>query len=353
MTSARSRFASLVAFDFSQADWRDAVRGTVVTAAVTSIPVLEGDLAKAIPLSIGAAFIAICEAGQPFSHRWRTMLWTTAALMIAVYLGSAMSDFYLLAIAATGVLAFVCGAVGFLGPRVAVGGLLSLVLFTIYVGVPVPLDDAFTSAALVGLGGLIQAAASVAMGAIRGQHRPPQPERVPFPPASDLWRGEHTFLRHGIRLAVTMMIATAISESVSLPHPYWLPMSVAWMSKPDHDGTAVRVLHRMVGTIVGLMVAYLIVIVFNPSGGGFLPAAIVGVALAIAFIWANYATAVAGVTLWVVSLFAMVGDPVATTMDARLLATAAAAVLVVLAASVSDWVTIVVKRRDEHRHRKR
>jgi uncharacterized membrane protein YccC len=350
MTSARSRFASLMAFDFSNADWRDAVRGTVVTAAVTSIPVIEGDLTKAIPLSIGAAFIAICEAGQPFSHRWRTMLWTTAALMVAVGLGSAISDFYLLAIAVTGVVAFMCGAIGFLGPRVAVGGLLSLVLFTIYVGVPVPLDDAFTSATLVGVGGLIQAAASVAMGMIRGQHRLPQPEPVAFPPATDLWRGQHAFLRHGIRLAVVMTIATAISESVSLPHPYWLPMSVAWMSKPDHDGTVVRVLHRLVGTVLGLIAAYLIVIAFEPSGGGFFPVVIFGVALAIAFIWVNYAVAVAGVTLWVVSLFAMVGDPVVSTMDARLLATAAAAVLVLLATWVSDWQATLMERRDEQRH---
>lgn len=135
-----------------------------------------------------------------------------------------------------------------------------------------------------------------------------------------------------------------------MPHPYWLPMSVAWMSKPDHDGTVVRVLHRLVGTVLGLIAASLVVIVFDPTGGGFFPAAIVGVALAIAFIWANYATAVAGVTLWVVSLFAMVGDPVVSTMDARLLATAAAAVLVLASTWISDWMTSAMRRRDERRH---
>ena len=109
------------------------------------------------------------------------------------------------------------------------------------------------------------------------------------------------------------------------------------MSKPDSDGTVVRVLHRMVGTAVGLLVAFLAVVAFQPSGGEFLPLAFIGVALAIAFIWANYAIAVTGVTIWVVSLFAMVGDPVVATMDARLLATAGAAVLVLLASWLSEW----------------
>lgn len=341
MAKVRSRLATLIAFDFSHADWPDAVRGTIVVAIVTAIPVMLGDFEKAIPLSIGATFIAISEAGLEFSRRWRTMLWTTAALMGAVGLGAALSNVYFLAIAVTAVVAFICGVIGFLGPRFAVGGLLSVVLFAIYVGVPVPLDDALTSAALVGLGGLVQSTASIGMNVVRGKHRLPQSPQQSLPGIADLWRGDHTFLAHGIRLALVMAIATTISESLSVPHPYWLPMSVAWMSKPDRDGTVVRVLHRMVGTIAGLLVAFLAVVLFRPSAGTFLPLALVGVAFAIAFIWANYAIAVTGVTIWVVSLFAMVGDPVVSTMDARLLATAGAAVLVLLAA----WIPTLLARR--------
>lgn len=337
MSTARSRLASLVEFDFSIADWPDAARGTLITAIVTIIPVLTGDLEKAIPLSIGAAFIAISEAGQTFSLRWRAMLWTTLGLMVAVGLGSALSNAYLMAIGVTAIVSFICGAMGFMGRRAAVGGLLALVLFTIYVGVPVPLDDAFVSAALVGLGGVIQTSASVGMSLIRGKHRLTQPDPQRRPPLTDLWQGDHTFLAHGIRLAIVMTIATTISESLSIPHPYWLPMSVAWMSKPDHDGTVVRVLHRVVGTVGGLLIAFLAVVAFRPTGSGFVPLALIGVAIAIAFIWVNYAVAVTGVTIWVVSLFAMVGDPVVSTMDARLLATAGAAVLVLLAISLSDW----------------
>jgi len=106
---------------------------------------------------------------------------------------------------------------------------------------------------------------------------------------------------------------------------------VAWMSKPDHDGTIDRVLHRLVGTVMGLLATAAIVFAVQPDDTGFLVLSLAGAAIAIAFIWANYAVAVAGVTIWVVSLFGMVGDPVVTTVDIRLLATVAAAVLVIAA----------------------
>lgn len=337
MAHFRSRLATLIEFDFSQADWRDALRGALVTAIITVPFVLNGELTTIIPLSIGAAFVAIAEAGQPFGNRWRTMLWTTAILMVAVTLGSALSNLTLIAVIASGIVAFIGGAVGFLGRRAAVGGLLGLVLFVIYIGVPVSLDDAFTSGALVGLGGFLQTVAAVVMGIVRKQHRSIPLQAPPRPALSDLRRGDHRFLRHGIRLAIVIMIATSISESISLPHPYWLPMSVAWMSKPDHDGTVVRIVHRLVGTMVGLLIASLLVVIFQPNGASFLPIALLGAAVAIAFIWANYAIAVTGVTIWVVALFGMVGDPVVETMDIRLLATVAAAALVLIATWLFDW----------------
>jgi MFS family permease len=337
MANYRSRLTTLLEFDSSQTDWRDALRGALVTAIITLPFVLNGDLTKIIPLTIGAVFVAIAEAGQPFGDRWRTMLWTTAILMLAVTAGSALSNLTVMAVIASGLVALVGGAVGFLGRRAAVGGLLGLVLFVIYVGVPVSLDDAFISGALVGLGGVIQTIAAVTMGVIRKQHRLPRSDIKPRPALSDLWKGNHTFLSHGIRLAIVIMIATSISESISLPHPYWLPMSVAWMSKPDNDGTVVRIVHRLVGTIVGLLFVLLLVVVFQPDGTSFLPIALVGAAVAIAFIWANYAIAVAGVTVWVVALFGMVGDPVVETMGLRFLATVAAAALVLIATWVFDW----------------
>ena len=329
MGAVRDRMGSLLSFDFALFDWRDALRAALVTAAITSVPVIQGDPKAAIPLSIGAVFAAVAEAGQPFGQRWRTMVGTTAALMGAVYLGSVLSETALLAIVVTAPIAFACGLAGAIGKRAAVGGLLTLVIFSIYVGVPVPMDDAAPTAVLLGLGGLVQTIVTVAMGLMRGQHRVPASPMAATPTTLTAKLRNPLFLTHATRLAVIMTIATAISENFNIPHPYWLPMSVAWMSKPDHSGTVDRVTHRLVGTVVGLLVTAGIVLASRPGDYGFLALSLVGAAIAIAFIWANYAVAVAGVTIWVVSLFGMVGDPVVTTVDIRLLATVAAAVLVI------------------------
>ncbi len=83
MGAARDRIGSLLAFDFTGFDWRDALRGALVTALITSVAVVQGDLRTVIPLSIGAVFAAVAEAGQPFGKQWRTMLGATAALKLA------------------------------------------------------------------------------------------------------------------------------------------------------------------------------------------------------------------------------------------------------------------------------
>lgn len=339
--SSQRSLSSLIAFDFSTSDWRDATRGALVTATVALIPVVQGRPDLAVPLSIGAVFAAVSEAGQPFGSRWRTMLWTTAALMGAAFLGQSLSESTLLAIVVTAPVAFLAGSIGSFGRRAAVGGLLTLVLFSIYVGVPVPLQDAPSTALLVGLGGFVQTVATVAMGLARHQHRQQQPDN-----SGNTQRWQRIFVVHGVRLAVVMVIATSISESLSLPHPYWLPMSVAWMSRPDRDGTVDRVLHRLTGTVVGLLITAALSVAFNPSTLGFLAISLIGAAVAISFIWVNYAVAVAGVTMWIIAIFAMVGDPVVSTMDMRFVATVAAAILVLAGALVP----VAVDRLRSGRH---
>jgi len=37
-------------------------------------------------------------------------------------------------------------------------------------------------------------------------------------------------------------------------HQYWIPMTVAWISKPDSTGTRVRVAQRVGGTALAVLV---------------------------------------------------------------------------------------------------
>ncbi len=333
MSSYRGRLASLVRFDLSKADWPDALRAAVVVTIVTAIPIVNGDWTLAIPLHIGAVFVAVSEAGQPFGQRWRTMLWTTAALMAAAFVGHAVSDWAIVAIALTAPVAFACGAIGSKSARGALGGMFTLVTFTIYIGMPVPVQDAGATVLLIGLGGFAQTVAAVAMGIARGQHRGPW--------TIERWASgwDRAFVIHGVRLAIVMVIATAISEAASLPHPYWLPMTVAFMCKPDRDGTVDRVIHRLAGTCVGLAIMWAFDVALSPSAGVFLFVSLLGATIFVAFSRVNYAVAVTGVTIWIVGVLGAVGDPVASTMGLRLLATAMAAALVLAAFFVPSRLT--------------
>ena len=73
------------------------------------------------------------------------------------------------------------------------------------------------------------------------------------------------------------------------------------------------------------------------QGNEWLPVSVLGAGLLIAYIWVNYATAVAGVTLYVMAAFVMVGDQVDDTIIMRMLDTTIAAVLVLSAAWVDQW----------------
>ena len=346
-----SRWGTLAEFDRSRFDLTDAIRGSLVTALVVVVPVAQGNFIAAIPLSIGAVFTAIAEAGHPLGRRWRVMLWTTLWLMVAAALGNGIADYAVAVVLVTAPVAFIAGLAGIAGSRAGVIGLLSLVIFTIYAGVPVPLDDAGHTAALIGLGGLAQTSVCVLASLVQARRTSDRPllshlralQVADHPPLalSTLTTSGRPFLVHAIRLTVVLVVATAISEATPIPHQYWLPMSVAWMSKPDHDGTTNRVLHRVVGTILGLGVIGLLDFLLSPAPYGFAVISVFGAAVTIGFIWMNYATAVTGVTVWIMALFAMVGDPILETMGLRLLATLAAAGLVLLA----FWVPGLLDRR--------
>lgn len=327
------KFGTLLAFDLARLDLRDVIRISAVAAIVTAIPLAAGNPTAALPLSIGAVFSGVAEAGLPFGYRWRAMLWTTLWLMVGVFLGSVVSNSVWFAIALSLPVAFIAGAAGYRGPRAAVAGLLALVVFTIYSGTPVPLDDAFTSAALMGLGGLSQFLIAVIACVILGRHRIPRQPEVGVPLTS-LFNGNRMFLTHAIRLAIVIGIATAISELISMPHQYWLPMTVAWMSKPDPHGTVNRVIHRIAGTLIGVVIIGGVDFFISPGTWGFYTLSMIGAAIAVAFIWVNYATAVIGVTMWVIGLFALLSDPVAETLVLRIVLTVAAGVMVLIAAMV-------------------
>jgi uncharacterized membrane protein YccC len=64
--------------------------------------------------------------------------------------------------------------------------------------------------------------------------------------------------RHSIRLAAAATMATAIAEAFRLPRGYWAVVTVLVVLKPNFGGTIERVIQRIVGTLIGGVIAMLI-----------------------------------------------------------------------------------------------
>jgi uncharacterized membrane protein YccC len=127
--------------------------------------------------------------------------------------------------------------------------------------------------------------------------------------------------RHGVRLGVTLAVATALYRVLDLPRGYWVPLTVAFVLRPDFGGTFTRGAQRYAGTIVGVVTATALTALLDP--GDWTLVALVGVfAVGVyALLFANYALFTGSVTALIVFFVAFDGVSEWTAVTDRLLDT--------------------------------
>jgi uncharacterized membrane protein YccC len=130
-----------------------------------------------------------------------------------------------------------------------------------------------------------------------------------------------TAFRHGVRLGATLAVATAVYRLFDLPRGYWVPLTVAFVLKPDFGGTFSRGLQRYAGTIIGSVVASAITALLDP--GNWTLVVLVGIFAAgiYTFIFANYLLFTTSVTALIVFFVAFDGVSEWTAVTDRLLDT--------------------------------
>ncbi len=64
-----------------------------------------------------------------------------------------------------------------------------------------------------------------------------------------------TAFRHALRLACCIAIGVSLGRGMGLLRPYWIPMTIAIVLKPDFSSTFSRGVLRLAGTYVGLILA--------------------------------------------------------------------------------------------------
>lgn len=157
---------------------------------------------------------------------------------------------------------------------------------------------------------------------------------APHEDLSRLWvRNDTTtlFMRHAIRLSAVIALTTALVGIDGFEHSYWLPMTVAWVMKPDLAGSATRLTARLTGTLAGAFVFAGLYEVFGV--GPVFTAVVVGASafFVFAFIQANYALCTAGATTLFFTLVAFAGNPAISSAASRVGLTLIAGIFVAVA----------------------
>lgn len=323
------------AIDAHTITWRGPLRGAIVALALVGLTIAIGRPVDGVPLVIGAVFAALADSGEVPGRRWRTMLWTTTWLCAGAALGGLSADIGWWQLLIVPVVAWTAGFAGAGGPRASLAGLLALVVFTVSNAMPMSGQEALRNVLLIGLGGLVQTLVTAVPTAIA------HPSLL----SQSLQRGESLmdrmrphldygddFVRHGLRLALAITVGTVIARLTGWPHEFWIPMTVAWTTRPGLNGTSTRVIQRFIGTILGIAASVVIIEGLHLQAWGLAVLVAAATYLSLAFIWANYPIAVVGITTLVIALLAMMGDPVGETAVIRIVATFIACIISILAA---------------------
>jgi uncharacterized membrane protein YccC len=331
-----------LATDFSALEHIRPIRSAFVIFAALALTYGQHDIRTLLPLGLGLLFAAIADRGDSLRRRLTSMTGATIGITFAAVLGAAVSSNQLLHVATGGVIALVCGLMGIASIPAMTTGVLTLVIFTIFSGSPIDLLEWKTNALLMLLGSCIMIGTVIVEFGIRRLIK-----RVPDSSVEmygeSFWdrskvhlRWNDPFILHSLRLAAVITIATTLEELLAFPHSYWIPMTVAWIAKPDRDGTVDKVASRVIGTLFGVAIAGTLIAV-TPFSSVF-SLIMIGVAsyFVLAFLTPNYMITTIGITVFVFFLFRVVGFPMDGSITARVASTLIAAVLVLTAIRIGQ-----------------
>jgi uncharacterized membrane protein YccC len=127
--------------------------------------------------------------------------------------------------------------------------------------------------------------------------------------------------QHALRLAVAMGVAELVGEAGRFQYGRWAVLTALLVLKPDYGSTVARAVQRMVGTLIGAVLAVGFVWLVQPSPLEAILAAAAVVALASAFFQTNYTAYSLFLTAFVVLLLELLGLRPVTTAEGRLGAT--------------------------------
>ncbi len=170
----------------------------------------------------------------------------------------------------------------------------------------------------VNLRDAVLAASMLTNGRLPNLHLLSKPRPGPYVENHIEWRS-----RDSLRSALVMSIAMVLGRHFEADRGYWIPMTAAIVLRPDFQTTFVRGFARIAGTLVGAVVATLVLRLVRGHEGWQVAGILVAAAAAYLSFNPNYALFTVAITSFVVLVLSMRGLPGTTTIAARVLDTIA------------------------------
>lgn len=147
-------------------------------------------------------------------------------------------------------------------------------------------------------------------------------------------------------LTIAVVFGNLISFLLHLSHGYWLPLTALLVMKNEHQITLKRVLERVIGTILGIIIAYAVLTKFSVLGLSL--GIMVFFYLSIITLNKHYVAFCTSITLLVMDILFLAGEEKGI-LKTRLLETVIGVIVVVLASLVVKiWIDKVELKKNEN-----
>ncbi|HAX14466.1 MAG: FUSC family protein [Leeuwenhoekiella sp.] len=137
--------------------------------------------------------------------------------------------------------------------------------------------------------------------------------------------------RHALRIAVTAIAGITLGNLFSVQNPYWILLTIVVIMRPGYGLTKQRSKQRILGTLLGAVVAAGIVYFFENDKMLFRVLAILSFVGAQASLQKNYRTGALFITLSIIFAYALLRPDVLAVIQFRVIDTAVGAALAALA----------------------
>ncbi len=129
-----------------------------------------------------------------------------------------------------------------------------------------------------------------------------------------------TIFRHSLRLAITLMIGFVLGNIFSFQNPYWILLTIILIMRPSYGLTKTRSQDRTIGTIIGGVIATVIVYLVQDIYV-YAALALISFIIALSMLQKNYKLSAIYVTLSIVFIYGILQPNVMTVIQYRILDT--------------------------------